>query len=193
MSTGIPTRRGPGAISEALGTGERILSGTIRRMVINVTGNLWRVLGHLLPDSKREARDAEVFSGVGFYARPPEGANAEAVVAFPGGAAGPIVIAARDEATRQASAAIDPDESVIFNSVARVLVRADGTVEITSIGGGAVALAKASDLSRFMTALIAAITALGGSPSAPELSALKTALEALIPAWPDGTTVLKGE
>lgn len=174
----------------------REVAGMIRRMVVGVTSTtFWQVLGDELLDGKIWTKDAEVFQGVGVVARPPEGASVETVVVFPaGGAAQPIVVGARDVATARAAVGeLEPDETAIYTSAAIVVIKAGGTVEIRTPGGTAVPLATKDDLDKLMTAISTAITAMGGAGPAPELAALRTALQALIPLWPVGTTVLKAE
>lgn len=168
------------------------------------TRALWQVVGHLLLDGSRETRDAEVFGGAGVAARP-GGSNIEAIVVFPGeGASSPLLIAVRDEEMRRALVAalaggqLERGEIAlgagVDGSIAALLhVRAGGTIEARTPGGTALELTPKAELERFLAALDAAIAMLGGAVAAPELAALKTALEALLPPWPAGTTVLKGE
>lgn len=139
-------------------TEARRLAGTLRRMAVAVTNVLsgvgtttasfWQVVGHLLFDNTtQETADAEVFSGVGFYARPPAGANAEAIVAFPGGPSNPAIVASRDEATRKkvAGAALQ-DETFVFNSQVALRFTASGLIQAYLVGGPVpVKLALASD------------------------------------------------
>lgn len=136
----------------------RELAGKIRRMAVSVTNVLagagtttvsfWQVVGHLLLDNTtKETADAEVYSGVGFYARPPAGANAEAIVAFPGGPANPAIVASRDEATRKKVAgACGQDETFVFNSQVAIRFTASGLIQAYLVGGPVpVKLALASD------------------------------------------------
>lgn len=115
----------------------REIKGAIRRMAVTLTsGTFWQVAGHLLLDpTKRETREAEVFSGIGFYARPKAGHNTDALVVYPGGAANPVIVATRDEAARKTMATLAEDETAMFNSRAGAVVRANGTVEIRAVGG----------------------------------------------------------
>jgi phage gp45-like len=111
--------------------------GMVRRMAIKLTsGTFWQALGHLLLDSTTpETRDVEVFSGIGFYARPKAGANVEAMVVFPAGASNPVVIATRDEDARKAVANLDQDSTAMFNRSTIIVCKPDGTVEIKLPGG----------------------------------------------------------
>ncbi len=122
--------------------------GKIRRMVVALSsGVFWQTVGHLLFDNvTHETRDAEVFSGVGFYSRPKAGHNTEAVVVFAGGSSNPIIIATRDEDARKAIANLAEDESAVFNSSTIIIVKANGTVEIRSATGTALSLATKADL-----------------------------------------------
>ncbi|MDQ3153625.1 MAG: hypothetical protein M3R63_18565 [Actinomycetota bacterium] len=160
----------------------RKLAGALRRMTVDLsTGVLWKLLGHA---AVAERPKAEVFSGVGFYARPPAGVVAEVVVANIGGADHPVVIASRDEATRAAIADIDEGETATFNDQTIVVHRADGTIEARSANGVAVALATKADID----ALIATFNA---------HTHVLTTGTAAVPAPPAaaavGTTKLKGE
>lgn len=123
------------------------LAGSIRRMAVKITNvfkdgvttsaSFWQLLGHLLLDNTtQETADAEVFSGVGFYARPPAGANAEAIVAFPGGPSNPVVVASRDEATRKKVAgACGQDEAFMFTSKVAIHMTASGEIQAYIVGG----------------------------------------------------------
>ncbi|HEX6022561.1 MAG TPA: hypothetical protein VFZ00_11240 [Solirubrobacter sp.] len=146
-------------------TQARELAGKVRRMAVSMTNILagagtttasfWQLVGHLLLDNTtRETADAEVFSGVGFYARPPAGANAEAIVAFPGGPSNPVVVASRDEATRKAVAgAALQDETFVFNSKVAIRCTASGLVQIYLLGGPTpVQLALKSDVDAVISA-----------------------------------------
>lgn len=184
------TRSGPGEHMRAVGAEARNALGMIRRMAVTLTSRaFWQVAGHRLLDGTIETRDAEVFSGVGFYARPPADGNPEAIVAFVGGAGSPIVIAVRDEKTRQAVAgAIAAGETAVFNSSSLVLIKADGTIEIRSAAGLAAPLATKADLEALKLAITnAVIVANDGGAS------LKSTILGALASWPAGTTKLKAE
>jgi phage gp45-like len=137
-------------------TEARALAGKVRRMAITLTsGTFWQAVGHLLLDNTtKETADAEVFSGVGFYARPPAGANAEAILAFPGGPSNPTIVATRDEATRKAVAGgCAQDETFVFNSKVAIKFTAGGLIQAYLVGGPApVQLALKSDVDAVITA-----------------------------------------
>lgn len=125
-----------------ISTENRDLNGMIRWMEVKLSGSKsptssrWQLLGVLLLDQvTREVIEAENFSNVGFYARPAPGANAEATVAFAGGAQNPIIIATRDEDLRKKVANIDQGETMVFTNKACVYIKADGTIEIRSATG----------------------------------------------------------
>ena len=149
------TRSGPGEHAKAISPDTRGVLGKVRRFALGTTRTLWQVLGHLLLDGRRESRDAEVFSGIGFYARPRATDRAEAIVVFTGeNAASPVVVATRNEDTRSAVAGgLAEDESAMFNSAAIVVVKANGTVEVRLAGGVAVALATLADVQAIRSAL----------------------------------------
>lgn len=134
----------------------REIAGKLRRMAVRVTSTrFWQVVGHLLLDNTtQETADAEVFSGVGFYARPPAGANAEAIVAFPGGPSNPVIVACHDEATRKKVAgACGQDETFVFNSQVALRFTASGQIHAYLVGGPVpVRLALQSDVDGAITA-----------------------------------------
>jgi phage gp45-like len=122
---------------ESTGTQARDAFGVLRRMAVSLSsGSFWQAVGLLLLDQvTRETSEPEMFSGIGFYSRPREGANAEVVIGAVGHAQNPIILAARDEDTRKRMAPLDQDEAAIFNTQATVVVKRNGTVEIR-LGGG---------------------------------------------------------
>ena len=174
----------------------RRLAGLVRRMVVSVTSKpIWKLIGVRGPDGNDEIVNAEAFTGVGFYARPrATGGKPEAIVVNVGDARVPIVIASRDEKTlaaiREALGAGLPaaGDTLVFaaNGAAVVYLKANGTVEIKTPGGTAVALATLADLQ----ALRAAIQ--GATPVANDGgAAIRT--EILNANWTTGTSVLKGQ
>ena len=177
--------------------------GKIRRMPISLTqGVLWQITGHQMLDGTDETHDAPVFSGIGFASRPPDNGSPEAIVAFVGGPSNPVIIATRDEATRAtafaASGELQAGETAIFNAGAIVLIKADGTIEIRSVGGAAVALATKADVDKIGTAIAGATVIAndgGASLQATILAGLGTSLHgaAGTTPWPVGTTKLKAE
>lgn len=178
----------------AIGGEARDLAGKIRRMAISLTSrSFWQVVGHRLLDNSTETRDVEIFSGIGFYARPPADGKPEAMVAFQEGGANPVIIAIRDEKTRRAVAgAIGVDETAMYNTVAMVLVKSNETIEIRTPDGIADPVARKSDIAALRTALGTAVIALGAGGAAD--IAVKADLVTGGPnTWPVGTTVLKAE
>jgi len=165
----------------------RRFAGAIRRMAITVTAKaLWQVIGHRTLEGTDETAFAEVFSGVGFYARPPRNGKPEAIVVHVGGAKHPVVVGTRDEKTRAAVASIGEDEAIVFSSGAVVHVRSNGIVEVRKPGGQAVALATKADVEALRD-YVAGIklpvdtnTGTAGPPVTP-------------PSSPAGTTVLRAQ
>jgi hypothetical protein len=122
--------------------------GALRRFAISLTAKvLWQLTGPTI-DGVVEVLRAEPFTGIGFFARPPASGKPEAIVAMLGDADAPAVIAIRDEATRAAAAGeLTADETAVFNSLAILHFKEDGTIEARPVGGGpAVSLALKSDL-----------------------------------------------
>src|SRR5262249_56796244 len=112
----------------------------IRRFAITLTESArWQLLGQQGGTGGDEVlADIEAFTGIGFYSRPPSsGGKPEAIGVGVGGTRTTVIIAARDEETRQAVAgAIEANETAVFNSQAMLLVKANGTIEVGS-GPGA--------------------------------------------------------
>ena len=164
----------------------RKVAGMIRRMTVDLTDAvLWKLLGHTAVEERPRA---EVYSGIGFYARPPAGVTAEVVVTNIGGADHPIVVASRDEETRAAIADLDEGETASFNDQTILLHKSDGTIEARSANGAAVALATRADLEALLSAISGAAVLAGDGGAT-----FKTNLLAALAGWPVGTTVLKGE
>ncbi len=97
-------------------------------------------------DIAEEPDDHELFANVGFIARPPKGANAEAIAVRVGARDHGIIVATRDAETLQAvvaKAGLGADETLVYTSKVVVKITADGEVLIGRIGGEfkAVALA----------------------------------------------------
>lgn len=132
-----------------IGPQHRGTVGSLRRMSIgHSSGVRWQVVGHRLVDSKtRETRDVEVFPNPGFFSRPRhDDLTAEAIVLFIAGSDHPVIIAGRDEAARAAAAALELDETCMFNSSTRIIIKQNGTVEISTLGGNPRPLAFKSDV-----------------------------------------------
>lgn len=173
-------------------TGEvfRLLRGMLRRVVVTLhNAARWQVTGR--QGNNPETFEAEAFAGIGFAARPPANGNPEAIAAAIGGTASTVIIATRDEATRQASVgSLGVGETAVYNDKAVIVIKANGTVEIRLVGGVAVPLATKADLDS-LRAIFANWTPVASDGGA----ALKTAIIAASPlGWhPTGTTVLKGQ
>lgn len=169
-------------------TERRDYLGMLRRMAVKLTqGATWQVIGHLLLDGKREARDAELFGGtLGFYSRPVAGAAAEAIVWNREGA-DPVIIATRDEDLRKLFA-LNQGETAMCNRATIVLCKPNGTVEIRTPGGTAAFLATKADLDDLKDAISGAATVAGDGGAAFKANVL-----AALAGWPAGTTVLKAQ
>lgn len=165
------------------------LDGLVRRMTVRLTSKtLWQLAGFKI-DGRLQTIFAELFTGIGITARPPEGSKAEAMVINVGDADHPAIIGTRDEATRaKVAGALKADETMLFNSKAVVHVKADETVEVRKPGGIAVPLATKADLQALRDYIenTMVITCPAGT-STPGTSDVNG------PPDPDGTAVLKGE
>jgi len=173
--------------------------GAVRRFVITLTdAAIWQVVGLMLPGGQEVLR-AEVFGGIGIAARPPNGAPAEAIGVMVGDASTPVIVAVRDEQTRAASVGdLVADETVAFNSKARVYVKADGTIEARTHSGTAQALATKADLQSVVEAVNSFIAQYvahvhGGGTLTGALTAVPTVVDVSNASAPTGTSVLKGQ
>lgn len=177
------TRSGPGEHNNAIGPTMRNALGALRRMAVKLTTKpSWQLLGHLL-DGVRETPLAEVFSGIGFYARPRASDRAEAAVIHVGGASQPIIVATRNEDVRRQIANISEDETAVFNSQAILVIKANGTVEIRAANGVAVPLVTRAEFLGH-----GHLFAGTGAPSAP-VAVTPPGSSITFP----GTSVLKGQ
>lgn len=121
--------------------------GAIRRFAIALTDTaIWQVAGVLMPDG-REAMRAELFGSVGIFARPPTGAEVDAIGVMVGDATTPTLVGVRDEQTRAAVVGdLKPDETALYNSKALVHAKDDGRIQARSVGGTAKRLATVEDI-----------------------------------------------
>lgn len=212
------SRPGAKELRGRVGRGALRLGNMIRRMAIAASeGGLWGLEGYSIPDLRGGSdistegegdEPTEVFPGIGIYARPADGDDAEALVLQVGAEADhPVIAATRNEAARaryvEEFGEIDKGEVVVFNSAgtSRVLIKKGGDIDVTvaagkkisfSAGGIAVALATKADLDALkaiFTAWVVAATDGGGA-----LKTLLTAGFGGVGPWnPAGTTVVKAE
>lgn len=167
----------------------RYVYGMIRRFAITLAESArWQLLGQSGGAGGDEVLpDVEAFTGIGFYARPPDsGGNPEAIGVGVGGTRTTVIIAARDEATRQAVVGDLPaDSTAMFNSQVIIVINPDGTVEIRLAGGTAAQLATLADiqaLASFVQAMTLPVS--GGTAGPPAPNSVPT---------PAGTTVLRAQ
>lgn len=129
-----------------------LLSGLVRRVVVKLTtaANFWQLLGFVGAYGEEEVigggadGGVEPFQGVGFTSRPKAGAQAEAVAVAIGGEPGnTVVIASRDKANEPA---LEEDETATWNSLTLVIHKKNGTIELRTRSGAAVALATKADV-----------------------------------------------
>lgn len=120
----MSTRSGPREFAEEVGAAARKHANLVRRMAVRVTSApLWQLEGHELADGTTETPDAEPFTGIGFYSRPPASGNPEAIAVHVGGTGAPLIAATRDEKTRKAMAGdLGTDQTAIYTSGQRVRV-----------------------------------------------------------------------
>lgn len=186
--------------AQQIGEFRRMVAGVARRMVVRLTsGGVWQATGHLLFGGVRETREIELWPGIGFFARPPKGGtSAEAAVVNLGGQNNPAIIATRDELTRKKVDDVVDDEAAMYNTVARLHVKADGTIEARTHAGVAIKLPTLADVTKIETAIAGATITPGdgGATLKATISAgLATSLHgaAGTTPWPVGTTKLKAE
>jgi len=178
------------------------LRNALRRMVVAATDAvLWALDGFEDDEGNVEREDAEVFSGIGFYARPASGADAEAVIVKIGGQSGhPVVVATRDERARQALEAADgavaAGETALYNPGAVVRLTNSGEIHARAPGGAAVALATKADIDALRTWVAAQFTGPGhvhGVSGAVTNSTTPVAAPLVTPPSAAGTSRLRGQ
>jgi hypothetical protein len=113
-----------------------IVGALIRRMQLVASSAVqWSLQGFLDEDGSVEAEEAEVFPGVGVFARPKSGDNAEAIVLKVGGASGhAVIVATRNQDGIKRIGSLGEDETIIFTSTTAVKITASGQVLIGAIG-----------------------------------------------------------
>lgn len=166
----------------------------VRRVSItdSADASAWK-LGGVSDGSNTEAHTAEVFSGIGIYARPAN-ASAEAILVSVGGQSNnPAIVGVRDEAMRasieNALGGVAAGETVVFNPTSVVYLRGNGLIEIRSKDGVAGFLCTASDMQQ-LADVFSNWTPVANDGGA----ALKSLLTTLIgTGWPRGTSKLKAE
>jgi hypothetical protein len=170
----------------------RRLKGLVRRMAVGATTRIiWRLTGVRL-EVGTEQLDAEVFSGLGVYARPTANSKAEAIVVNVGGAQVPVIVATRDAGSLQTMMRAlggkpAAGELIVFAPAGGAVIycKADGTVEVRTPGGTAARLAKFNPIQQLRNIF---------STWVPVPMDGGAALKALLDDWlPEGTDVLKGE
>lgn len=173
----------------------RHLLGMLRRMVIKVTdGAFWQTLGLLLLDGVTpETVQAEVWPGIGFYARPSPSVNAEAIVGFVGGAQNPAILATRDEDTRKRVAKIDQNETMMFNTGAVVLVDKNNHVHIRLANGTTKRLAFNDDLNDLRSFVSDQFTAPGHTHAVAGAATTAVTPTTTPPTAYSGTDVIRGQ
>ena len=146
--------------------------------------------------------NVEVFQGIGYVARPPEGTNAEAVLVNIGGFDHPCLVALRDAATTAAvvkAVGLDPDEGITHNSKSLLKFNADGTVEIRGVNGTAVPLATKADVQALWDYLAQQFDPTTGhkhtAPGPITTTAVQpsTAPSSIPVGEPSGTTIFKAQ
>lgn len=115
------------------------ITDMVRRFVPTSTADptRWQVEGFVDGD-ETERDDLDVFQGIGFASRPPDGAAAECVAVAVNARDHHVIVATRDASTTQAVIAevqLEMDETVVFTSNSIVKITADGEVMLGRIGG----------------------------------------------------------
>lgn len=184
----------------------RFVRGMVRRLEVTLTsGSIWQLRGQRPGPSGGgdEVLKAEVFSGVGFFAR--AAGAAEAIAVAIGGPGSMAVVATRDEATRKKwDGQVPAGATAVFNPQAALIVKPDGTIVAKLLNGVEIPLALKLDLTILRSALSTAPIAVGANGAAAVVAACDVAATAAIatlvpprapgsPLWPIGTAVLKGQ
>jgi hypothetical protein len=187
------------------GSDNRSMLNMVRRFTITVTRTVkWGVRGiRQLDGLTDETRELETFPNIGFFSRPPPGANAEAIGICPGADAdNTVIVATRDEATRKRVAGgIDQDETIVFNSVCLAICKKTGKVEVRLPGGVALPLPTMADMENLRQFVVNQFSSAGGHTHAVVGAATTTittvatpgTAPTVSPAAVVGTTVLMGQ
>lgn len=173
-----------------------MLESIARRMTLAASSAvLWALEGVVDGDGTVERDEAEVFSGIGFYARPKAGDKAEVVVLRIGGESDHgVIIATRNLDGIKRIGTLGEDESIVFNSQVMVKVTAAGEILAGSIGGSFGPLATLADIDALRnwvaTHTHGGVTAGGAVTQAPTGAVPPTPLA---PPTASGTQKLKAE
>ena len=131
-----------------IGTKERLLRSLVRRMVVTATGVAsWALRGHGDERGNFETFSVDIYPGIGFCARPPDGSEAKAVVvAIETSPNRPVIVATRDARTQKAiveKAGLDANETLLHNADLIIKITREREVLLGLPGGDfqAVALA----------------------------------------------------
>jgi phage gp45-like len=114
----------------------------VRRVTLSLSNNdgTWQARGYrgfegAHGDTDGEKFVAEVFPGIGIWARPKVGTVPEAIIVHVGGEPGhPVIVATRQ---KEMQVALEEDETAVFNSQSVLILKKDGSVEIRSRNGTA--------------------------------------------------------
>lgn len=192
---------------EYAGKSKREVHGMVSvRELAEHTGQRAEAAGREALDGTSEDDEIEVFGQAGVAARPSENAAVESLVLLVGASGDHAAVAAQIDSTRATvidATGLEPDETIVYTSQSVVHIKADGTVEIRSLAGTAVALVPLpvlQDLRDWIadhrheyingagaaTPTTKPISTTAASPLPPT-----TPLDA--PPTPTGTTILKAE
>lgn len=188
------------------------LAGMVRRFVVASTAKIvWRLTGVQLLDGDTEQRDVEVFSGIGFYARPlaSKDATPEAIVVNVGGATVPVIVATRDAkglSKLLSQVRVTAGDTVVYSGAAAalVIVKANGTVEVRAPSGTALSLPTMADFEGLREYVYNQFRGTGGHTHVTPMGPTTTTAASNgtnpaqtppvhAPPTPAGTTVLKAQ
>ena len=113
-----------------------LVGGIVRRMrLVASSAVAWTAAGVVDADGSVEADDAEVFPGIGFYARPKSGDNAEVILLKVGGQSGhAVIVATRNQDGIKRIGELGEDETIVFTSTTAVKIDSAGQVLVGAIG-----------------------------------------------------------
>lgn len=124
----------------------RFMKGMIRRVLVTISTNTtkWQVRGVHNSVGGDEVFEAELFPGVGIFAR--GSSSTEAVVLNVGGSKVPVIVATRDEATRRKIASqVGPGEAALYNDSLICILKQGGAIELRTHAGTALAVPTMAD------------------------------------------------
>lgn len=126
---------------------DRANRSIVRKWIVQYTeGARWQMKG-AETDAGTEIHEHDVYQGIGFFARPHGKSLVESIVLQIGGSKTTAAVAMRELGGRiKKLGDIARDTTLLFNTLARLVLLPDGSIEARTHGGTAVQLATKQDV-----------------------------------------------